>query len=163
MTALPSLLFARASSLLSLCGRAAATLVCACTAPARRLSSLARRYKLRHLSTGSALARSVAPELWPKPRRMSSQVVVASGYLLQRARDACASSAGIHRQAPCDGCFRRHSSCRAASRGAATCSLVSPARTMWSQRLELCSPMAARSGGAAAHARKLRAAVCGRS
>ena len=163
MTALPSLLFARASSLLSLCGRAAAILVCACTAPARCLSSLARRYKLRHLSTGSALARSVAPELWPKPRRMSSQVVVASGYLLQRARDACASSAGIHRQAPCDRGVGRRSSGGAASRGAASSGFCSSAGVLCSQRFELCSAGAARSGGAAARSGKFRAALCRRS
>ena len=84
MKALPSLFFARASSLLSLYGRSAAILVCARTSPARRLRSLARS-KLRHLSTCSALAR----------------VVVAAGRM-EDGHDVRISGSGV------ECCQRRH-------------------------------------------------------
>lgn len=39
-------------------------------------------YKLRHLSNGSELARSVSPDAWPKPRRISTQGAVAKRLVL---------------------------------------------------------------------------------
>lgn len=110
-------------------------LVCSPQSPFLYCNPWSSRYKLRHLSNGSALARSVSPESWPRPRRMSSQVPASIDLwgLADSDRDVFALRAGFCCAKTCARSFRRSPSSRATSCCTAAAGLIIGSTTLPSQ------------------------------